>query len=134
MEKKFYSIYVKPVYAANIGDNYNWDLEDGEGDEILHMEPDLEKAREVFRKATTAWAGYNIVPVEGRLDSVEYEICELWEFELDEETDEYNWVATLDAVRSLPANVEEAMRKAEKNWHAFLDYEDGGSWKIADNI
>ena len=133
MAGKFYSVSVFPVRAENIGDNYNWGIEDGAGRELLHMTADYDEACTVFHAATANWAEYTIVEGES-LDKVEYETAELAEYEQDD-TGDCVYVRTVRVEDSLPENVQAAMCKAEANWHYLLDHgEYGGSWHVVDNM
>lgn len=123
MAKK-YDIFVNDrIYAAQVGERYEWDIEDTEASLVATVDS-LDGAISILDDEIMNLNGYyRVIKTKHGLDSVEYGVVSVWSYD-----DEDDWCESelVEAERSLPDHVEQLMKQAEKGYWSWLDYEEDG--------
>lgn len=122
-ENKLYSVYLFDRLACQVGDTYSYDYGSAEGEDLVNG-VSFEEARKAFDRAVEAWGEgvYSIIRNKTGLDTVEYQVLEICEYDVVEDG-ELEFVEVVDSARSIPERIQMAMRESECSYWAYLDYE-----------
>ena len=107
-----YTLTQYKAAAYEFDEHYNWDETGGEGWDVGTYAT-LDDAREAAAE-TLRGSGYRITRTRHGLDTVIYEVCEVYDDEAEE---------VVDVVSSLPDEVRAAMERHQRDYWSFLDYE-----------
>lgn len=121
-----YAVTRQNVYAAQVGERYEWGREDSEA-ELLADGLSCEDALRVMAEAEWDGEPYRIVHTRHGLDTVEYQtVC------VEKYDDDGAFEAVVDIRESLPEKLRDAMKRAEQSYWKYLDYEEDDYANVED--